>query len=137
MKTQSTVSVGTLTNWLVTCGKNAANSVAGSVLIDGVASGVAAGGAIPSVDALTINTGTIASAEKSDFAFSSLIVWNTALTDSQMSTVSTQLLNWLNPPYSSNPITSISCPTGILSLLKSSVYEFLVQLFKTIFSSLT
>jgi hypothetical protein len=124
-KTQTSVSVGTLTNWLVACGKNDATSVAGSVLIDGVASGVVAGGTVPSVDALTINTGTFTS----DFAFSSLIVWNTALTDSQMATVSTQLLNWLNPPYSSNPVTSVSCPKGIYHLCKRNVYESFVNLF--------
>ena len=115
-KTQLTVSVGTLTNWLVVCGKNDDVSVSGSVLLDGVASGIATGsGTISSNSALGINYGT-ALAESSDFAFSSLLIWNKTLSDSQMVSVSTQLLQMLNPStgsFGASMCTSSSCPAGL------------------------
>lgn len=107
-KTQSSTSIGTLTNWLVTCVKNDA-SVAGSVLLDGVASGTNQGQVLANADILTINAGTVAPTERSNFSFSSLIVWDVTLTDSQMASVSSQLMYWQSP---TNITRLLNCQSG-------------------------
>jgi len=73
-------SSATKLNWLCTIGKNS-GSTPGNILLDGVASGTASGGTGNNI--LTLNTG-LASSQLSDFAFSCVIIWNTALTDAEM-----------------------------------------------------
>ena len=86
--TQSSTSVGTLTNWLVTCGKNG-GTLPNNILIDGVASGTNNGGVGNAQ--LCINVPY----EQSDWQFSYAIIWDQTLTDSELVSVSNALQYYL------------------------------------------
>ena len=80
-------SVGVLTNWLVTCGKNS-GSIPNNILIDGVAAGTAAEGSGNSVLCINLISNPV---DVSDWAFRELMIWNTALSDAEMLAASTAL----------------------------------------------
>jgi hypothetical protein len=82
-------SVGTITDWVVTCGKTS-GSPPTNIIIDGVRSGVNATSLSTSWD-MQIN-GTN---ENSDFAFSHVLIWDQELTDDEMATVSNILRQYL------------------------------------------
>lgn len=111
----NTTTVGTLTNWLVCCGKNSA-STPGNILIDGVASGTATGGTGGSGYCLTIGNGW--TGELSTWALSYVIIWDQLLTDAEMLTVSKALTKYLqcgiSLPIPSAPLTSV--PTNLSGL---------------------
>ena len=67
-------------NWVCVIGKNS-GSTPGNILIDGVASGTATGGA--GNYTLGINNGQF-TGEYSDFAFNCVMIWDSALTDAEM-----------------------------------------------------
>ena len=90
-KTSSSVSNGTLTNWLVTCGKNNGTSP-NNILVDGVSIGTANGGS--GNLQLSINTGGYT--EYSDWAFSNVIIWDQTLTDVELKLVSDYMTNYLS-----------------------------------------
>ena len=78
-------------NWVITCGTNgSSNAVPGNILVNSVEVGVYNGGA-GNVQ-LTINA---AYGEPSDFQFNSVYIWNVALTNAQMKTVSDLLVNYV------------------------------------------
>ena len=107
--TQSSTSVGTLTNWLVMCGKDSSPFPA-NILVDGAASGIAApGSAAAGGGALAINTGY--SWDISDWALSAVIIWDQLLTDAEMSTASSALLGYLNSGGSFATLTGIQVCT--------------------------
>ena len=80
------VSVGVLTDWLIMCGKNGGFRP-NNILVDGVASGINDGGI--GSDTLTINLWRYI--ENSDWAFREVMIWDTALSDTEMADASTAL----------------------------------------------
>jgi hypothetical protein len=82
-------SVGTITDWLVMCGTNGTNGTPGNILRDGTAIGTANGGTGNSQ--LTVN-----SFEPSDFALSTVFIWDQALTNAEMVIVSNALKYYLS-----------------------------------------
>jgi hypothetical protein len=92
-KTQSSgnaPSVSNYTNWLVMCGTNGSNATPNNILANGSPVGTANGGA--GVGTLTINT-----SETSNFSFNQVIIWDVALTNAQLATVSSTMMRYLNP----------------------------------------
>jgi len=101
-------SSATKLNWLCTIGKNS-GSIPGNILLDGVASGTESGGTGNNI--LTLNTG-FSSSQSSDFAFSCVLIWDSALTNAQMVQLNSLVENykqtgisfkndiWLNNDYS-------------------------------------
>jgi hypothetical protein len=82
--------VGTLTDWLTSCGTNStAISAPNNMLYDGVPSGVANGGSAG--DVLHINN----TYEPSDYQFSQIIIWDQVLTLDEMKLVSNIFINYL------------------------------------------
>ena len=96
VKTDSS-SIGILTDWLVMCGKNG-GSAPTNILVDGIAVGDTAEGVteVSDYNVLCINDKFLSSIERSDWAFSELMVWNTVLTDDEMVIASKALLNSLH-----------------------------------------
>jgi len=94
-------SIGTTTNatnWVCTIGKNS-GSIPTNILNDGIPSGVESGGNGNS--ALTINNSTFGgSGSRSDFSFSFVMIWDTALTNDQM-----LLLNTYVEKYKQNVVS--------------------------------
>ena len=90
------VSVGVLTDWLVMCGKNGGSNPK-NILVDGIAIGVKSGGIGSS--SLCINSHLFSPSENSDWAFRELMVWDIVLTDADMVTASTHLLNTLHQVF--------------------------------------
>ena len=87
----SVTSSGTLTDWLVMCGTNGTNnSTPGNILRDGTAIGTANGGTSLAPQ-LTVN-----SFEQSDFALSTVFIWDQALTNEEMVIVSNALSYYLS-----------------------------------------
>jgi hypothetical protein len=85
--------VDATTNWLVMCGQNA-GTVPNNILVNGSSAGALLGSTY-STDSLTINTGNNVTNEKSDFAFSHLLIWDQTLSFSEMETVSDILTQYL------------------------------------------
>lgn len=115
--------VGTLDNWLVCCGKNS-GSTPNNILLDGVASGTATGGA--SNQQLFVNTGGGNYGETTDFQLSYLIIWDQILTDAEMVTVSNALLYYLSSgipfeiPFAYDGLTAATAAPSAASLTTSS-----------------
>ena len=86
------VSVGVLTDWLVMCGKNKGFRP-NNILVDGVASGISNGGGVVT-DVLAINIDPWNNGY-SDWAFREVMIWDRALSDTDMSVASTALKNSL------------------------------------------
>ena len=88
------ISVNIVTNWLVMCTKNSGNAPT-NVLVDGTTSGARAGG--KGSDTLIINNvyGSVYGTESSNWALSQVLIWQSALTDTQMAAVSTMLKQYL------------------------------------------
>jgi hypothetical protein len=93
----SQTSVGTQTDWVVAVGTNGSSS-SGSFMVNGVASSTqnfaGTGG-----KQLTINTSAGVNTELSTFGFTYLIIWNQALSDSEIVLVNNALQNYLNTGY--------------------------------------
>jgi hypothetical protein len=84
---------GSLTDWLVMCGKNDSSSPK-NVLVDDIERGTKSGGSGGTLD-LNINSGSGSAPEVSDFAFSKLLIWDKILTDDEMKSVSDYLMQYL------------------------------------------
>ena len=83
---------GTNTNWLNIVMTNSTSiAVPNNVLVDSVARGTVNGG----VGGYTLSINGSGSLEQSDFQFSQLIIWNQALTTTEMSVVATALNTYL------------------------------------------
>jgi hypothetical protein len=100
---------GNLTDWLVCCAKN--NSTApNNVLIDGVPRGTNSNSGTGGSGFLSINNS--GQGQYSNWAISYIMIWNTRLTDAEMASVSTYLMNYLASgvaPLDSNyPLNSLS-----------------------------
>ena len=78
--TSGTLQVGTIDDWLCCIGKNGGTNP-NNVLLDGVGYGTGTGGTGNST--LTLNTGW-ASGQFSDWALSTVMIWNRNLSDSEM-----------------------------------------------------
>jgi hypothetical protein len=76
------------------CGNNG-TSIANSILVDSVASGIAPAGGTGGYT-LTINTRSL---ERSDWQLSYIVIYDTVLTDAEMLTVSNKLLSYLVNGY--------------------------------------
>jgi hypothetical protein len=76
-----------LDNWICTIGKNV-GATPGNIVIDGVASGIAGGGA--GTLRLGVNYGNFA-AESSDWALSCVMIWSEGLTDAEMIDLNTMI----------------------------------------------
>ena len=106
----SAPNVSPITNWVVCCGTNStAIAKPDNVLVNGLAFANVNGGNGDTV--LTINNGW--SNENSDFAFQTVLIWNTGLTSAQMVTVSTLLNNYLSSgsityPWPGGPTYSLN-----------------------------
>ena len=99
--TQHISSVGVLTDWVVMCGKNGGIDP-NNILVDGNAVGIDSGG--QGGDSLSINVlGLWGTVEKSDWAFSELMIWTSALSDADMRIASNALLASLKGQPSSQP----------------------------------
>jgi hypothetical protein len=107
-------------SWVVVCGK--ADGVApNNILVNGVAVGATSKTYNASLAQLAINKGT-QSGETSDWAFAHAIVWNRALSDSEMASVSDIMLQSLTnasidianpgPCNCTGPKACEICPTG-------------------------
>ena len=91
----SSIYAPNLNNWLVMCGTNSSsNGIPNNVYVNGNATGIQ-NGLIQSNDTLTINNGGYKS-EASSFAFSAVFIWDTGLTSTQLSQMSTILLKYLS-----------------------------------------
>ena len=91
--------VGTATDWVgMVSTNNAAAAFPNNVLVDGVARGIAVGGAggTGALPDLRINNEGFATGETSDFQFAYLLIWDQALTASEMATVATALNTYLS-----------------------------------------
>lgn len=98
-------SIGNLEDWLVMCGTNSStNNI--KVLGDGIKRNDANAGGIANGQ-LTINTSNVFT-EASDFSFLCVFIWNQWLNDTELTTVSDYLINYLN--------TGVHCDT-IMRLL--------------------
>ena len=96
------ISLANNQNWVVTCGTNgAANGMPGNILINNIECGIAAGG-VGNIQ-LTINAGNLSSTQKSEFAFNTVLIWDTALTNFQMLRVSAALNLYLKTAYIQYP----------------------------------
>ena len=85
------------TDWLVMCGTNgSSNSTPNNILANGTPVGTSNGGTIPQNSYLTINTGTYPN-ETLPFQFNCVYIWDTALTNEQLQTMSNFLLNYIKP----------------------------------------
>jgi hypothetical protein len=100
------------TNWAVVCGTNSSSpTFPNNFLVNGTPRGTANGGS-GVVVRLTINNGIGASAgspETSDFAFQQVIIWDSALTSTQMQTISSLVVNYMSSgkityPWLNGPI---------------------------------
>ena len=101
------VTIGTVTDWLVCCGKNEfRNDYGNNILSDGITYGSASGGTGNGI--LYVNAG-LNPGESSDFALSYVIIWNRHLSDNQLKYVSNSMINYLN--------TGISIETAINNML--------------------
>jgi hypothetical protein len=89
----SSPNVSSSTDWLICCGTNT-GTTPNNILINGVGSGTATGGSGNSK--LTINNGSLASTESSDFLFQTVIIWDVGLTESQKLQISNLLTNYLS-----------------------------------------
>jgi hypothetical protein len=81
-----------MTDWLIMCGKNN-GSPPKNVLADNITVGTSSGG-IGTQTNLSINLDDRLN-EKSDFAFSQLLIWDSVLTDDEMQEVSDYLIKYL------------------------------------------
>ena len=105
-KTNST-SIGSIDDWLCVIGKNS-TSTPNNILIDGVSSGVSPGGiGYPSLQ-LCINNNTTTPTEKSDWALSCIMIWDTNLTDDEIVSLNTIINNYKT---SGNSIKSLITST--------------------------
>ena len=94
-------SFGNTDDWLVMCGTNSStNNI--KVLADGVKKNINNAGNIVNGQ-LTINTSNVY-AEPSDFSFMCVFVWNQQLNDTELTTVSDYLINYLNTGIHSDAI---------------------------------
>jgi hypothetical protein len=86
----------TVTDWLVMCGTNATRTspeIQNNILANGTGVGTSSGGT-GGGGYLTINTG--AYPEESNFAFQQVLIWDQALTNEQLASVSSSLLGYLS-----------------------------------------
>jgi hypothetical protein len=87
--------MGTFNNWLGCVGTNSTSvSAPNNVLLDGTASGSANGGS--GTDTLVINVLGGYTPQACGFGFSQLIIWDVALTTTEMATVATALNTYLS-----------------------------------------
>ena len=87
----ATASTGVLLNWLNCCATSD-GTAPNNVLVDGTGVGLAVnGGGVAMPLCINLRPG----GEFSDFQFSQLIIWDQALTDSELATVSAALTNYL------------------------------------------
>ena len=94
-------------NWLVMCGSNGTNATPNNILANGVGVGTANGGT--SADGTLRINGT--PGYESNFQFQQLYIWNVALTNAQLATVSSDMMNYLSTgvitgSYTQTPIIS-------------------------------
>jgi hypothetical protein len=106
--------VGTVTNWLVMCGKNG-GSTRLNVLVDGVASGESTRSdsdqnewGNTTMDRATQLCINCRGDEKSDWELANLLIWDRHLNDTEMNTVSTELMKQLQ---TSEPLNSVCTQT--------------------------
>ena len=126
------ISTGILTDWLCCICKNSGN-IPGNILMDGIPSGTASGG--NGNFALGINSSSWG--EYSDWAMSCIIIWNTALDDTEMILLNNlintyksigfpirnYLYNILNPLNLYNTGIGIISPNAFLHLYKSGTAQ--------------
>ena len=98
----------TSTDWLVMCGTNGTNSIPNNILANGTPVGTSNGG--DGNGTLSINTGLYP--ETTNFGFQQVLIWNVALTNIQLSTISSILMNYLSTgsityPWSGGPTYSL------------------------------
>ena len=124
--------LSTATDWLVMCGTNTTASTPTIILANGTSVGNSNGGT-GGGGYLTINAG--AYPEPSNFAFNHTLIWNQALTLSQMQTISTALLSYLSSgiiyyPWEKTPVLpGLPNPWGAYiaghaSNTSTSLYDF-------------
>jgi hypothetical protein len=118
-RTNSTTasSVSNVNNWLICTGTNS-TSVASpyNVVVNNVDVGTANGGSGSNI--LSINNGSFTqSGEKSNFQFSQLFIWDSALTSAQMHTVNNFMQNYLNTGSSASISSYAVSSTNITSNL--------------------
>jgi hypothetical protein len=90
---KTTTALSTVTDWLVMCGVNGTSiSPPNNILANGTGVGNTYGGV--GIGYLTINTGPYP--EQSNFAFQQVLIWDQALTVSQLQTISSTLLSYLS-----------------------------------------
>lgn len=104
-------------NWQVICGKNT-GSTPNNILADGVPVGVYTGGV--GGYTLCINNGNVG--EFSDFGFSHVFIWNQALTDTEMQTVSQSLMDYLQTGNSYKTVFSQGSTVGITNVSLSKAF---------------
>ena len=109
----SSTNLSPTTNWAVVCGTNDSSiPTPNNLLVNGTGYGTVNGGTGSAT--LTINNGVGAAGnEKSNFAFQTVLLWNTGLTSTQMNTISTLLNNYLSTgsityPWSGGPTYSLN-----------------------------
>lgn len=90
-----TSSVGTLTDWLVMCGKNPSTSFPGNILADGTPQGITTNPALASAYTLLLGPNSIYPTEVSNWALSAVIIWDQVLTDYQLFQASQALTYYL------------------------------------------
>lgn len=118
--------VGTKTNWLVMCSKNG-GVIPKNVLVDGLSSGYSTrsdadpnewGGITPNrATQLCINCRAL---EKSDWELSQLMIWDTHLDDTEMNTVSQELLSYVAPNTACTATPSNACTQCVAGKYKSA-----------------
>jgi len=114
-------SVGNIDDWLCCIGKNS-GTTPNNILIDGTGIGNATGGT--GNYQLGINIGTNA-AESSEWALSCVIIWNSALADSEMITLNNMINQYkLDGLYMYNKITLISSNAILGGSGGGSYYNF-------------
>ena len=108
---QATTTTGNLDDWLCCIGKNS-GTTPNNILADGLGVGNATGGT--GNYQLSINTGTYGSTQKSDWALSCVIIYDSQLSDVHM----TKLNNFINTYKTSGNINELK--SNILSIIDNS-----------------
>jgi hypothetical protein len=112
--------------WLIMCGKNT-GAGPGNVYYDGAAHGNGSSNVNTFTDAIGINLGNYGASEASDFAFSNLLIWDQALTDSEMVAVYDVLNDYLATGGIGSHVNQIALTTesnvSLLLLANDNTYK--------------
>ena len=130
---ETPATIGT-TNWLVMCATNSATvPFPYNALANGIPVGNAQGGSVFKA-ALSINNGAT-DETSSHYAFNQVIIWDVALTASQLATMSSIMMNYLNTgimyypwlttntPINYNYLNSKSFPSQIIPTIKNGSFN--------------